>query len=285
MIWQMETNAEWTLLPAPPGTLIEFLSIRLILDRLAAAYVARDSLGWRGDLCDLRDELRDRIPEMEKRGVEQYAFLAFQLAQVRGWLPQEMYQLPSRQWQLLLKTEVHRLNGVLESFRSFASLQRMAIRPCDPLDSLENVIRLIRPQAAQQHVQVTFHHPDLRLPDIPLDEDKFEQAMLNLALNAIEAMPAGGTLSIAAAVHDGWFQIEVADTGGGIPEAARSNVFKPKALTNEAYSISTAENAAEAWDLFQRQPQQLVITDLKMPGPSSGLDLIRQIKLVQRGIP
>lgn len=51
-----------------------------------------------------------------------------------------------------------------------------------------------------------------------------------------------------------------------------------KALTNEAYSISTAENAAEAWDLFQRQPQQLVITDLKMPGPESGLDLVRQIK-------
>jgi two-component system NtrC family response regulator len=51
-----------------------------------------------------------------------------------------------------------------------------------------------------------------------------------------------------------------------------------KALTNEAYSISTAENAAEAWDLFQRQPQQLVITDLKMPGPKSGLDLVRQIK-------
>lgn len=77
MIWQMETNAEWTLLPAPPGTLIEFLAIRLILDRLAAAYVARDSLGWRGDLCDLRDELRDRIPEMEKRGVEQYAVVWF----------------------------------------------------------------------------------------------------------------------------------------------------------------------------------------------------------------
>jgi two-component system NtrC family response regulator len=51
-----------------------------------------------------------------------------------------------------------------------------------------------------------------------------------------------------------------------------------KALTNEAYSISTAENAAEAWDLFQREPQQLVITDLKMPGPKSGLDLVRQIK-------
>jgi signal transduction histidine kinase len=133
----------------------------------------------------------------------------------------------------VLKTEVHRLNGVLESFRNFASLQRMAIRPSDPLDGLEKVIRLIRPQAAQQHVQVTFHHPDWRLPDIPLDEEKFEQAILNLALNAVEAMPAGGTLSIAAAVHDGWFQVEVADTGGGIPEAARSSIFKPYFSTKD----------------------------------------------------
>ncbi|MBI2480062.1 MAG: DUF2309 domain-containing protein [Planctomycetia bacterium] len=111
MIWQMETNAEWTLFPAPAGTLIGFLAIRLILDRLAAAYVARDSLGWRGELRDLRDELRDRIPTSETPSVEQYAFLAFQLAQVRGWLPQELYKLSSRHWQLLIKE--------LDSFGSF----------------------------------------------------------------------------------------------------------------------------------------------------------------------
>jgi PAS domain S-box-containing protein len=133
----------------------------------------------------------------------------------------------------VLKTEVHRLNGVLESFRSFASLQRLAIRPTDALDGLEKVIRLIRPQAAKQNVQVTFHHPDTRLPDVPLDEQKFEQAMLNLAINAVEAMPAGGTLTITAAVHDGWLQVEVADTGSGIPEAALSNVFKPYFSTKD----------------------------------------------------
>ncbi|MDA1056017.1 MAG: DUF2309 domain-containing protein, partial [Planctomycetota bacterium] len=107
MIWQMETNAEWTLLPAPAGTLTEFVAVRLILDRLAAAHVARDALGWRGDLDDLRDELRDRIPETETRGVEQYAFLAFQLTQVRGWLPQELTKLPRPQWQML----VHELDA------------------------------------------------------------------------------------------------------------------------------------------------------------------------------
>ena len=143
--------------------------------------------------------------------------------------------LPESASELLgvLKTEVHRLNGVLESFRSFASLQRMAIRPSDPLDALEKVIRLIRPQAARQHVQVTFHHPDQRLPDVPLDVEKFEQAVLNLAINAVEAMPDGGTLSIAAEMRGNWLLVEVGDTGSGISSAARSNVYKPYFSTKD----------------------------------------------------
>src|SRR4051812_34592533 len=50
------------------------------------------------------------------------------------------------------------------------------------------------------------------------------------------------------------------------------------ALEEEAYEVSTAQDAAEAWSLFQREPYHLVITDLKMPGPISGLGLVRDIK-------
>jgi two-component system NtrC family response regulator len=50
------------------------------------------------------------------------------------------------------------------------------------------------------------------------------------------------------------------------------------ALEEESYEVTAAGDAAEAWALFQRLPFQLVITDLKMPGPLSGLDLVRDIK-------
>jgi DNA-binding NtrC family response regulator len=50
------------------------------------------------------------------------------------------------------------------------------------------------------------------------------------------------------------------------------------ALEEESYEVSTAPDASEAWDLFRRAPHQLVITDLRMPGPISGLDLVRDIK-------
>ena len=49
------------------------------------------------------------------------------------------------------------------------------------------------------------------------------------------------------------------------------------ALEEESYNVSTARDAVEAWALFQRTPHQLVITDLRMPGPISGMDLVRDI--------
>jgi PAS domain S-box-containing protein len=127
----------------------------------------------------------------------------------------------------VLKTEVCRLNGVLESFRSFANLQNLTIQPTDGLEVLENVIRLIRPQAAEQHVQITLLHPERELPKVPLDAEKFEQIVLNLVINALEAMPGGGHLSVSAAVVDGEFRVSVQDSGPGIPLEIQRSVFQP----------------------------------------------------------
>ena len=127
----------------------------------------------------------------------------------------------------VLKTEVYRLNGVLDSFRSFANLQHLAVQPTDALGVLENTIRLVRPQAAQQQVEVALSHPDVAFPLMPLDAEKFEQALLNLVINALEAMPAGGKLTVSANVLDGWFQVEVTDTGAGIPPEIQKNLFQP----------------------------------------------------------
>lgn len=103
MVRQMETNAEWAPHPAPAGSLIEFLAVRLILDRLAIAEAARKSLGYRGTL----DHLRNRYERPRRDGAEdhfvQRAFTLFQLAQLCGWTPGELDNLSGAQWAELVR--------------------------------------------------------------------------------------------------------------------------------------------------------------------------------------
>jgi signal transduction histidine kinase len=56
-------------------------------------------------------------------------------------------------------------------------------------------------------------------------------ALLNLVTNALDAMPGGGTLSIAAAAHPGGLRVEIADTGPGIPTAVIDRLFEPWVTT------------------------------------------------------
>ena len=118
MLWQMETNAEWTVHPAPPGTLVEFLAVRLILDRLALLYVVDEALPELGETeaRDLRDALRHRIGHPPRVSVEQRAYLVFQLAQLRGWTPADLYRLSKVEWSRLVA-----------EIESFGSLERRRI--------------------------------------------------------------------------------------------------------------------------------------------------------------
>jgi len=127
----------------------------------------------------------------------------------------------------VLKTEVHRLNGVLEGFRSFASLQRLNIQTLDVLTVLDETARLIAPQAAGQNVRITVSRPEAELLQVSLDSQKFQQAVLNLMINALEAMPSGGTLSLRAFQADKRLVVEVSDTGAGIPPEVRKDLFQP----------------------------------------------------------
>lgn len=103
MLWQMETNAEWTVHPAPRGSLVEYLAIRLILERLAITYVAEETWGDTGPLRELRTRLRSKIHHAQRASVDRRAFAVFQLAQVRGWSPEELWRLSKAEWSELIR--------------------------------------------------------------------------------------------------------------------------------------------------------------------------------------
>jgi two-component system nitrogen regulation sensor histidine kinase GlnL len=133
----------------------------------------------------------------------------------------------------VLKDEVQRLTLTLESFRNLASLQRLHLKRVDVQEVLEGVVRLVRPQAEGQGVRLELVPPERGLPQVALDSEKIGQAVLNLVLNALEAMPQGGDLTLRAAAENGELRLLVRDSGPGIPPEVQDHIFRPYFSTKD----------------------------------------------------
>ena len=115
MACQMESHCPWTARPAPHGTLVEYLAVRLVLDRLAAKYVARKHLEairiGRSSLEQLREILSKQL-EMSNDTSFRDAFLVYQVARELVWSPSFVQQLSGNDW--------HTLESELRAFDSLS---------------------------------------------------------------------------------------------------------------------------------------------------------------------
>ncbi|WP_417387710.1 two-component system sensor histidine kinase NtrB [Gimesia sp.] len=127
----------------------------------------------------------------------------------------------------VIHTEIIRLTAVLEGFRDYASMSEPGRSDVDLSVLIKKLARFIRPQAEQQQVKVEVNLAEGPLPTIKADSVHMDQVLLNLALNAIQAMPDGGTLTIGLQQEGEWLRIKVTDTGKGIPVEYRDRIFDP----------------------------------------------------------
>ena len=127
----------------------------------------------------------------------------------------------------VLQTEVVRINKVLDSFRNYASASKLGRSWVDVATLIEKLVRFLRPQTKNQNVVVKVDLPKQSLGSIEADSIQLEQVLLNLALNALAAMPDGGTLRFSLSKPNKSIRIDVADTGNGIPEEIQSQIFDP----------------------------------------------------------
>lgn len=117
MIRQIEIRGDRAVQPIPEDSLLEFLAIQLVLERLSLAHFASETLNFRGPLSELRQAASRRISRHSGPTVEQRAFQVFQLAQVLGWSPDELYRLTKAEWTALVE-EIEVFSG-LERRRVF----------------------------------------------------------------------------------------------------------------------------------------------------------------------
>jgi uncharacterized protein len=111
MLRQVEIRGDRTVHPIPRGSLVEFLAVRLILDRFALAQSAREALDYEGPLSGLRDEARGRLISDWPPSVEQRAFLVFQIVQLFGLTPDALHRLTKEEWSSLLG-EIEEFTGI-----------------------------------------------------------------------------------------------------------------------------------------------------------------------------
>ena len=125
-----------------------------------------------------------------------------------------------------LQGECQRLVDVSNDFLRFARLKDLALAPTDLAKVLEEMIDFFGPTARAANIDIKCYLP-ADLPPLNLDQELFRQALLNLMLNAEQAMPNGGEQTIQAALEPGGISLSLIDTGTGMTEEVLAKVFQP----------------------------------------------------------
>jgi two-component system, NtrC family, nitrogen regulation sensor histidine kinase NtrY len=134
-----------------------------------------------------------------------------------------------------LKAELANLNSIVGRFSDFSKMPAPRFSYVNVNDSLRNAVRLFESQftAVGKPAITTEYFLNESLPEIEADPELLHRAFQNLVLNALDAMPAGGTLTLRTADRDDSVRIEVADTGKGLTPEECSRLFTPYYTTKQ----------------------------------------------------
>ncbi len=153
------------------------------------------------------------------------------LNSMRLWLENLKESLPPQtddaamQAVHVLDAEIDRLDAVVKRFLDFSRPMDVRLEPTQLADLLKEVLEVARPQLERAHVQVAQLLP-IGVPEVFGDRALLKQAILNLVLNAVDAMPNGGQLQLTLNRRGEMAEITVGDTGKGIPLEHRQKVFQ-----------------------------------------------------------
>ena len=147
----------------------------------------------------------------------------------------EMFEEVFAEGVTALTDEIANLKAIIGRFSDFSKMPKPQLSELDLRDVLARVIRLYQPTLEQREhpIQVVAKLPEIRLP-VSVDGELMHRAISNLVLNAMDAMPDGGTLTIAAARNGRNVRTTIADTGQGMTAEECERLFTPYYTTKQA---------------------------------------------------
>lgn len=126
----------------------------------------------------------------------------------------------------ILRSEIQRIHRIVENFLRFSRPSLPEVKPLDLNALIERILSLVAFEAADHGITIETHL-DPTLDSVPADEGQLTQVLLNLVINAVQAMPSGGTLTVSTQHENGRAHVTVKDTGEGIKPEVLPHVFDP----------------------------------------------------------
>lgn len=133
----------------------------------------------------------------------------------------------------IILNEIKRLDSIINQFLSLAKAHKLNRVSTDMNKFLGEVTNLAEVEANEKSIRITRSID--KLPDLKIDRDEMKKAILNIMLNAVQATPSSGSLTVRSYLDDSRANvvIEITDSGAGIPKENLSKIFQPYFSTTE----------------------------------------------------
>src|SRR5262249_20440444 len=145
----------------------------------------------------------------------------------------DMFEETFREGTSTLLAEVNNLKGIIGRFSEFARMPQPQHRPTQLNEIVGSVLRVFQAQLREKGAIVVRTELDSELPEISADPDLLHRALSNLVLNAIDALPEGGEITVRTRSLGGSVELLVSDTGTGLTQEECARLFTPYYTTKQ----------------------------------------------------
>ncbi len=147
-----------------------------------------------------------------------------------GLAPEVRQQVGSR--LAIIHGELHRLESIVSQFLRLTGPSDLELQPVSLTRIVAHACELLRPEAAARSIEVLTCQEDA-VPEVMADPVRLTQVLVNLVINAMQAIERNGRITVRLSTSEGMVAVEVDDSGPGIPPERLASIFDPYFTTKE----------------------------------------------------